>query len=366
MNVDVIENLDPNLLRKILNHSYHGIAIVGLDGKWVLVSSSICNMLGYTESELLKMTFQEITVKEDLIIDLSELKKLMNNEVLNYEIRKRYFKKDGSIVWAQLSVTLVRDESENPKYFISQIQDINDKVIAEQAQEVLMKIIKERSDRLQSFSNIVSHNLKSHMNNLKALLTFVEDDIVNFKSYQNVQMLYEAFDNLGKTVGHLTDIANKQEYDKTELKALKLNEFAKSAIHNISALAKNNECIIENNIDDSLSVLGIEAYIDSIFLNFLTNSIKYRSNKRICKISIDTEVKNEFVLITITDNGLGIDLDKHGEKLFSLYQTFHENKDSKGLGLFITKNQIESLGGHVTVNSVVNQGTTFTVFLKSA
>ncbi|WP_299387285.1 PAS domain S-box protein [uncultured Lacinutrix sp.] len=362
----ITDSIDSNLLSNILNHSYHGIAIVGLDGKWILVSKSICDMLGYTESELLEMTFQEITVKEDLATDLVELNKLMNNEIENYELRKRYLKKNGSIVWAQLSVTLVRDQLNNPKYFISQLQDITDKINAIEARKVLVEIIKERNKRLVNFSNIVTHNLRTHSGNLKTLLTFIEEDIDDFKSYENVPMLYEAFDNLEKTVSHLNEIANETHYDKSKLKKINLNSFVKSAIQNVSALAKYHSCFIENNVDDSLFVVGIEAYLDSIFLNFLTNSIKYKCEDRKCEIKLSSKVEGDFVLITITDNGLGIDLEQYGDRLFSLYQTFHTHIESKGLGLFITKNQIESLGGKVAVTSTLNKGTSFTVYLKKA
>ncbi|AUC82406.1 ATP-binding protein [Lacinutrix sp. Bg11-31] len=117
--------------------------------------------------------------------------------------------------------------------------------------------------------------------------------------------------------------------------------------------------MIENKVDESLLVIGI-------LLNFLTNCRKYKSDERQYKITLSEKVKNEFVLLTITDSGLGIDLELYEDRLFSLYETFHNHIDSKGLGLFITKNQIESLGGKVTVKSVLNQGTSFNVYLKEA
>ena len=366
MKENILDSLDTNFLINILDHSYHGIAIVGLEGEWILVSNSICDMLGYSEAELLSMTFQEITVKEDLENDLYEFKKIMNNEIENYEIKKRYFKKDGSVVWAQLSVSLVRDDYNNPKYFISQLRDISDRVIAREEQRVLIEIIKERNKRLVNFSDIVTHNLRTHAGNLKALLDFVEEDIEDFKAYENVPMLYEAFNDLENTVSHLNEIASETRYDESKLKSINLNKFVASAMHNVSGLAKYHDCIIDNQVDNSLFVIGIEAYLDSILLNFLSNGIKYKSDDRQCKITLSTKVENEFVLISITDNGLGIDLELYGDKMFSLYQTFHTNIDSKGLGLFVTKSQIESLGGKVTVKSVINEGTSFTVYLKKA
>ena len=110
--------IDTNLLPEIFNNAYHGIAIVGLDGKWLLVSKSLCDILGYTEKELLSLSFQDITHKEDIPLDLRQLNQLLKGEIENYKMQKRYFTKNGDLIWAQLSVSLVRDEENKPKYFI--------------------------------------------------------------------------------------------------------------------------------------------------------------------------------------------------------------------------------------------------------
>ncbi len=110
MYTESLEDLKSNFLPDVFNHAYHGIAIVGLDGKWIKVNKSICDLFGYTESDLLDLTFQDITHKEDLDIDLDRLNKLKSGEINSYTLPKRYFAKNGSIIWAQLSVSLVKTE----------------------------------------------------------------------------------------------------------------------------------------------------------------------------------------------------------------------------------------------------------------
>ncbi|MFS4481375.1 ATP-binding protein [Hyunsoonleella sp. 2307UL5-6] len=105
---------------------------------------------------------------------------------------------------------------------------------------------------------------------------------------------------------------------------------------------------------------------DSILLNFLTNAIKYRSLKRLPKIRLTSEIHEDYVVLNIEDNGLGIDLKKYGDKMFQMYKTFHYNEDAIGVGLFITKNHIESLGGKVIVKSEVGVRSEFSVYLKRA
>lgn len=362
----IADALDANLLPNIFNHAYHGIAIVALDGKWLLVSKSLCDILGYSEQELLKLSFQEITHKEDLKVDLNELKKLLKGDIESYKMRKRYFKKHGAIVWAQLSVSLVKDKDNKPKYFIAQVQDITEQKQEETEKEIIANVVKEQNERLLNFSRIITHNLRTHAGNLMTLSGFVEEEIFETNTNESYLTLKQAIYNLQETVEHLTEIAKFSRYDKDELKSLNLHEFTVKAIYNITSLAKNSNCTIENLIDKTILVTGIEAYLDSILLNLLTNAIKYKADDRASKIVLSNRFEDGFVVLSVKDNGLGLDLKMHGNKLFSLYKTFHKNKDSRGVGLFITKNQIESIGGKIAVESEVNVGSEFLVYFKNS
>src|SRR5216684_6468175 len=101
-----------------------GMALVSPEGKWLRVNRSVCEITGYSEAELLARTFQDITHPDDLDLDLANVRKMLAGEIKTYQMEKRYFHKDGSIVWVLLSVSLVRDDDAQPRFFISQIQDI--------------------------------------------------------------------------------------------------------------------------------------------------------------------------------------------------------------------------------------------------
>ncbi|WP_437371467.1 sensor histidine kinase [Maribacter litoralis] len=105
-------------------------------------------------------------------------------------------------------------------------------------------------------------------------------------------------------------------------------------------------------------------YLESIFLNLISNAIKYRSPDRVPKIFISSKQENEKTLLEFKDNGVGIDLKSHGHKLFGLNKVFHKHPEAKGIGLFITKAQILAMGGSITVESEVNVGSTFFVTLN--
>jgi signal transduction histidine kinase len=105
----------------------------------------------------------------------------------------------------------------------------------------------------------------------------------------------------------------------------------------------------------------VPAYLESILLNLVTNGIKYKHPKRVPHIIIKTFFEGNHTCLVISDNGLGIDLDQYGSRLFKMNETFHNNADARGIGLYITKNQIEKMGGCIEVKSEVDKGTTFKI-----
>lgn len=124
-----------------------GIALVGLDGKWLQVNRSLCLIVGYSEEELLRKNFQDITHPDDLEADLGNARRLLDGEIQDYQMEKRYLHKDGHIVWIRLSGSLVRDPAGKPLYFIAQIEDIGERKKAE-------KRLKDKMEELARFNRI--------------------------------------------------------------------------------------------------------------------------------------------------------------------------------------------------------------------
>ena len=118
---------------------------------------------------------------------------------------------------------------------------------------------------------------------------------------------------------------------------------------------------IINNISDDVHISAVPTYADSILMNFITNAVKYKSPDRDPIIELSTTRTNGYTVLSIKDNGLGIDLNKYGDKLFGMYKTFHNNDEARGIGLYITKNQIDAMDGKVTTTSEVGKGTTFNI-----
>ncbi|MFD0837305.1 PAS domain S-box protein [Mariniflexile aquimaris] len=351
---------------KIFNNTYNGIVILTLDGDWIKVNDSICNLLGYTRHELFNMNIADIVFREDLGVHETKYDRLMHGKIDRYRVQQRYFHKDGSLIWVLISVSLICNKDGSPKNMIWQFSNITSRKRNQDKLKIMLKVVREQNERLTAFADIVTHNLRSHSGNLTTLTEFLEEEFSWLNENENFDLLKKAVENLEDTVSHLTAVAKIKQIDDKEIEVLNLYDYVEKAIYTIKAIAKNTNTTIVNYIDEDLCIKGIPAYLDSIILNFLTNAIKYRSDERLPKIRLTAEVQDEYVVFKVIDNGMGIDMEKYGDKLFQMYKTFHKNEDAIGIGLFITKNQIESLGGKVKVASEVGVGSEFAIYLKSA
>lgn len=354
-----------DVLDRVFNNTYNGIAVVSIDGDWLKMNEAVSDIFGYTKSELFNMDIDNIVFIEDLGVHEKKFEKLISGKIDKYRVKQRYFYKNGDVIWVLIYVTLVFFKEGRP-HMIWQFTDITNRQKNQEKLKTMLSVAKEQNDRLTSFANIVTHNLRSHSGNLTSLSEFLEDDFENIIHNENYKLLKQAVGNLQETVAHLTEVAKIREIETSKLQKLNLYDFVEKAMYNIIAMAQNSNALIYNQIDETHCLLGVPAYLDSIILNFLTNAIKYKSPKRTPIIELNSLIYDDYVVFTIKDNGLGIDTERFGDELFQMYKTFHCNENAIGIGLFITKNHIESLGGKVTVSSEVDVGTEFSIYFRKA
>ena len=134
--------------RATFEHAAIGAAQVGIDGRWLRVNRRLCEIVGYEPEEMLQTTFQEITHPDDLEGDLAQVRRLLADELGTYTMEKRYLRKDGSIVWVNLTVSLVRDASGEPAYFIAVVEDISERKKTEEERDLLL--VKEQLARSEA------------------------------------------------------------------------------------------------------------------------------------------------------------------------------------------------------------------------
>jgi signal transduction histidine kinase len=219
---------------------------------------------------------------------------------------------------------------------------------------------------LQQFSFITSHNLRAPVANLLGLLALYDSD--NPAAPENLAVVA----NLERTVRRLDEVI----YDLNELLVVRKGQDERQEVRfaqvleqvllSVGQQIEQSQAQLTADFAEVPAVFSVKSYVQSILLNLVSNAVKYRSPERTLRIQIETRREESYVRLAVTDNGLGIDLHKHGERLFGLYRRFHPHLEGKGLGLHLVKTQIEALGGKVTVESQPGRGSTFHVFFREA
>ena len=266
---------------------------------------------------------------------------------------------NGEVRHIKAFATTHRDEEGKALRMIGTNWDITEKKKNEKKLKNLLDISSEQNKSLMNFAHIVSHNLRSHASNMSMLTGFLTKEDKEEEKQNLVRMLDEAAESLNETVQTLNEVVQVKTGTAEKIRPVNLLHTVKAVEKNLSILMKETNAECELEIDEKLEVNAIKAYLDSVLLNLFTNSIKYKSPERDLKIQVKAEKKDHKVMLSFKDNGLGIDLERFGDKIFGMYKTFHRHKDAKGIGLFITKNQMESMNGKISVESTVGDGTTF-------
>lgn len=341
-----------------------GMAIVGLDGKWIDVNDTICNSLGYTKKKLLSLSFQDITHPDDLHTDMSLLKEVVDGSRNSYTMEKKYFHAKGHLVYVILTVTAVKDIDGNLLHFISQIVDISSRIIAEDRLKKILEITNHQNKSLLNFAHIVSHNLRSHSSNLSMLSNFLLEEKDEAEKKTIEKLIRDSSNSLNETVLHLNEVVQVKTTVVENLESIPLKEVLLQVKNSINGLIEKHQVVCTMEIPDKLKVKAVSAYLESILLNLFTNSIKYKHPNRTPKLHIKAYISGNQKVLSFSDNGMGIDLKKHENKIFGMYKTFHNHPEAKGIGLFITKNQVEAMNGRIEVESEVDKGTTFKVYFK--
>jgi len=281
------------------------------------------------------------------------------------EIETVSYKKNNEEYWVRFSMVPVFNSEKEHTHWISIQRDVTEQKNQEKEKEQLINELTQNNKDLRQFSYITSHNLRAPLSNLIGLLKLTNDIYI---PNEELKLIIDGFSKstylLNETISDLGRVVIIRDNPSIEKQHISIEESFNNVIEQINILVNNNnpEIIVNNN--NNLSIYSNKAYFESILLNLLTNSIKYKSTERELTITISIFDRTHFTELIFEDNGIGIDLNKYSDKLFGLYQRFHNYPDSKGLGLYLVKSQIESMGGEIRVESEVNKGTKFIIKFK--
>jgi len=222
----------------------------------------------------------------------------------------------------------------------------------------------EQNTRLEQFAFIISHNLRAPLARLVGLANILEYAKDDKEAHEIVQFIVKSTHDLDQVIKDLTIILRIQKMNTLVLSEIQLDEMLQRIRKTLEDEIRETGAKIEFDFTDTNSLNSLHPYVESIFYNLVSNAIKYRHPQRLPHIKIRSKLVDGYAKIDVSDNGLGIDMVKNKDNLFSLYKRFHFHVEGKGMGLYLVKTQVEALGGKVEIQSKVDEGTVFSVYLR--
>jgi PAS domain S-box-containing protein len=372
---DITELKTQELKLKIFEERFKFTLETSTSGVWdwnmeentVYYSPQSVKILELDSSEMLNSPerWNEIVHPEDLEKYCAVLNSHFENKTPFYEYFHRVLTSNGKYKWIlNRGKVIERNTDGKPLKVIGTHTDVSSQKEKELELMKKMEIYSEKNDRLLNFSHIVSHNLNSHAGNFKLLLDMIDLEENFAEKRETMKYLRTVSNDLNKTIEDLSQIVNIHNNAEIAVEPLNLNAYLSRVLNIVSAYSYRNNATIINNIPAEATINFNPAYLESVLQNLCTNAIKYANPAKFLIIEFNFFVENKKKVLTIKDNGLGIDLKKYGHLLFGMYKTFHKHEEANGIGLYITKNQIESMNGSVTVESQVGKGTTFKIIFN--
>lgn len=358
-----------NRFRTTFEQAGVGMAHTDQDGRYLQVNERLCAILGYSRAELLQKTFMEITYAEDLAANLVLNEQLASGQLPSYSIEKRYVRRDRSLIWVNLTASLVRNEQGEVQYRLAVIEDISARKAAEEALQKLNATLEQRvqertlelqrSNRdLDQFAYVASHDLRAPLRAISHLSSWIAEDS-----------------------GHLLPAPSKEHLTKLRLRTKRMERLLEdlltySRVGRRDGMVEEVHCgtLIEEVMEllapppgfsvktqGELPVLKtLRPPLEMIFRNLIANAIKHHGQPQVGEVRIGARILGDFVQFSVSDNGPGIDSQYH-ERIFSLFQTLRprDEVEGSGMGLAVVKKTVEHYGGKVSVESECGQGAKF-------
>ncbi len=358
------------LLRTTFEQAAMGCAHLDLDGRWVRMNSKLCEIVGYSREELEQTTFQNITHPDDLAVDLAYVKQLLAGEIDNYALEKRYIRKDGTVTWVQITVSLRRHMVDldgprgKPLHFIAMVEDIGDRKNLEfqneenlQALEQAKADLEHRNYELDQFVHIASHDLKAPLRAIANLSEWLEDDLGGQLPPDNQEQL----------------VLMRQRVKRMERLIDGLLRYSRIGREQINAELVDTDYLLREIIDSlavppgfpiqvapSMPTLTTKRLLlEQVFTNLLSNALKHH-DRAIGEIDVGWHDQGTHYVFFVADDGPGIPPNQQ-EKVFGVFQTLGSNPspDNTGIGLALIKKIVETEGGTIHFLSPGDRGCRF-------
>ncbi|MBI4877127.1 MAG: PAS domain S-box protein [Acidobacteria bacterium] len=375
--------------RRTFQHSAAGMVLVSPDSRFLQVNDSFRKMLGYTESELLERSFQDVTLPEDRPVGGELTRRVLSGEMEMFQIEKRYLHKDGSVVWGLVSSTLIRDTQNRPLHFVSQIQDITERKRAEEHVRLLNEDLQryageleqrvaertaelasakeraESADRMKSaFLASMSHELRTPLNSIIGFTGIVLQGLVGPLTAEQTKQLAFVKGSALHLLALINDVLDISKIEAGQVEMVRapfdLGEAIRRAAQTVAPLAGKKQLRLAVQVAPEVGRIDSDRRrVEQILLNLLNNAIKFTDRGQ---VRVECNLGDGVIVTRVTDTGIGIQPDDLG-KLFQPFRQLDGGTarlyEGTGLGLAICKRLVEQLGGTISVESEWSAGSTF-------
>lgn len=332
--------------------------------KIVFVNPAFTKITGYKPNEVIGKTPSVFMSKNSIVKVLPQISAALKDKK-TFQFESFNTNKSGEGYWVNFIMLPITNQEGEHSHWVSIQRDITAEKKQEKEKEQLIRELTQNNTDLKQFSYITSHNLRAPLSNLSGLLALLEDTPIN---NPELELLLNGFKKstqlLNETVNDLVKVIIIKDSPSMLREDVSIQEVFENVFSQLSFLISSIQPVLKMDLDAAPTLYVNKAYLESILLNLFTNSLKYHATDRALKISITSKETPDGVALLFKDNGIGIDLERNKDKIFGLYQRFHNYPDSKGLGLYLVKSQIESMGGSISVESKVDKGTTFTLLFR--
>lgn len=341
-------------------HSKDLFCIAGFDGYFKKVNQAVVEVLGYTEEELFSRPINSFVFEEDRQLTEERRENLRNAvPLLNFE--NRYMTREGALVW--LSWTSIPVPEHRLVFAVA--KNITARRIQEEDRNLLLNELTERNRELKQLVSTVMHDLRSPASNIMTMFDLLGlEELVPQDCHEDIRMLRLCAENLRVTLDSYMELLIEKNNYNPAVSRLSLSDALLRTTGALRSLIHESNTSIKCDFSAEDLVWFNRTYLDSIFLNLITNSIKYSRMDAYPEIVISSSRKSGYVLLVFRDNGRGFDMEQVGNDIFNFNQRFHGHSDSKGVGLYLVRNHLTHFGGHISVESYRGVGTTFTIGFK--
>jgi PAS domain S-box-containing protein len=358
-------NQSEHNLQLIMDLIPQGIFIKDIQGKYLFVNKSFAMGYGLSPQEFLSNPkYQTMEVEEEQKIVMAQDQEVIQTGA-SLTIPELQFTAGGITRYfytVKIPYTL---SGSNETNMLGIALDITDQKNANVERTKMISDLMKRNKDLEQFSYVVSHNVRAPLVNIISLISLLDTKSMGKQYKELLSALTISTNKLDSVIQDLNFILNMNHEINEVKQYIDFEKLVNDIKISISDLIINSGVTIISDFSAVDHTFCFKSYMHSIFHNLILNGIKYRRPNIASLIHITSKLVDHKMIIEFSDNGLGMDLERHGSQLFGLYKRFHPEIEGKGLGLYMVKMQLEQINGHISVHSKIGEGTTFIIELAS-